>query len=158
MVGTFGTARVISPRVQSFGNTYEVLLECRGEQRDRWLRPVVRGERVCSIAITEPSAGSDMEIASARLLMLHTAWRIDRGEPAREGISMVKVQAAETLGRVADRAVQVFGGAGYCKDLPIERIYRDARIFRIYDGTSEIHRGIIARGLLARGVEAILPE
>ena len=50
-------------------------------------------------------ADSAMEIASARLLMLHTAWRIDRGEPAREGISMVKVQAAETLGRVADRAV-----------------------------------------------------
>ena len=92
-----------------------------------------------------------MEIASARLLMLHTAWRIDRGEPAREGISMVKVQASETLGRVADRAVQVFGGAGYCKDQSIERIYRDARIFRIYDGTSEIHRGIIARGLLERG-------
>ena len=71
---------------------------------------------------------------------------------------MVRVQAAEALGRVADRAVQTFGGAGYCKDLPIERIYRDARIFRIYDGTSEIHRGIIARGLLARGAEAVLPE
>ena len=103
-------------------------------------------------------ADSAMEIASARLLMLHTAWRIDRGEPAREGISMVKVQASETLGRVADRAVQIFGGAGYCKDHPIERIYRDARIFRIYDGTSEIHRGIVARGLLGRGVESVLPE
>ena len=103
-------------------------------------------------------ADSAMEIASARLLMLHTAWRIDRGEPAREGISMVKVQASETLGRVADRAVQIFGGAGYCKDQPIERIYRDARIFRIYDGTSEIHRGVIARGLLAQGVEAILRQ
>ena len=103
-------------------------------------------------------ADSAIEIASARLLMLHTAWRIDRGDPAREGISMVKVQASETLGRVADRAVQIFGGAGYCKDQPIERIYRDARIFRIYDGTSEIHRGIIARGLLAQGVEAVLPE
>ena len=54
-------------------------------------------------------ADSAIEIASARLLMLHTAWRIDRGETAREGISMVKVQASETLGRVADRAVQVFG-------------------------------------------------
>lgn len=66
---------------------------------------------------------------------------------------------SETLGRVADRAVQVFGGAGYCKDQPIERIYRDARIFRIYDGTSEIHRGIaVARGLLTQGVETVLPE
>ena len=310
----FGHTKDILIR-RAFGNAYEVLLECRGEQRERWLAPVVRGERVCSIAITEPGAGSDagsirtratpdgagwrlngakhfvsdglfsdffvvsavtepqagrrgislflvdkamdgvrvgrdqpmmglagtshvelffddvalapecllgergrglaliyttlgrirlahigaralglsrrlldamtdyanerrqfgrpiggfqlvqqmladsaMEIASARLLMLHTAWRIDRGEPAREGISMVKVQASETLGRVADRAVQIFGGAGYCKDQPIERIYRDARIFRIYDGTSEIHRGIAARGLLAQGVASILPE
>ena len=310
----FGHTKDILIR-RAFGNAYEVLLECRGEQRERWLAPVVRGERVCSIAITEPDAGSDaaairtratphgegwrlsgakhfvsdglfsdffvasavtdadagrrgislflvdkamdgvrvgrdqpmmglagtshvelffddvalgpecllgergrglaliyttlgrvrlahigaralglsrrlldamtdyanerrqfgqpigefqlvqqmladsaMEIASARLLMLHTAWRIDRGEPAREGISMVKVQASETLGRVADRAVQIFGGAGYCKDQPIERIYRDARIFRIYDGTSEIHRGVVARGLLAQGAGSILPE
>ena len=310
----FGHTKDILIR-RAFGNAYEVLLECRGEQRERWLAPVVRGERVCSIAITEPDAGSDagsirtratphgegwrlsgakhfvsdglfsdffvvsavterqagrrgislflvdkamdgvrvgrdqpmmglagtshvelffddvalgpecllgergrglaliyttlgrvrlahigaralglsrrlldamanyanerrqfgrpigefqlvqqmladsaMEIASARLLMLHTAWRIDRGEPAREGISMVKVQASETLGRVADRAVQIFGGAGYCKDQPIERIYRDARIFRIYDGTSEIHRGLVARGLLAQGSGSILPE
>ena len=310
----FGHTKDILIR-RAFGNAYEVLLECRGAQRERWLAPVVRGERVCSIAITEPDAGSDagairtratpdgegwrlngakhfvsdglfsdffvvsavtepqagrrgislflvdkamdgvrvgrdqpmmglagtshmelffddvalgpecllgelgrglaliyatlgrirlahigaralglsrrlldamatyanerrqfgrpigefqlvqqmladsaMEIAAARLLMLHTAWRIDRGEPAREGISMVKVQASETLGRVADRAVQLFGGAGYCKDQPIERIYRDARIFRIYDGTSEIHRGIVARGLLAQGAESILPE
>ena len=310
----FGHTKDILVR-RAFGNAYEVLLECRGAQRERWLAPVVRGERVCSIAITEPDAGSDaagirtraardgegwrlngakhfvsdglfsdffvvsavtepgaggrgislflvdkaldgvrvgrdqpmmglvgtshvelffddvalgpecllgdegrglrlvfetlgrirlahigaralglsrrlldamtdyanerrqfgrpigefqlvqqmiadsaIEIASARLLMLHTAWRIDRGDPAREGISMVKVQASETLGRVADRAVQVFGGAGYCKDHAIERMYRDARISRIYDGTSEIHRGVVARGLLAHGTGAILPE
>ena len=310
----FGHTKDILVR-RAFGNAYEVLLECRGAQRDRWLAPVVRGERVCSIAITEPGAGSDaagirtraardgkgwrlngakhfvsdglfsdffvvsavtdpdaggrgislflvdkaldgvrvgrdqpmmglvgtshvelffddvalgpecllgdegrglglvfntlgrirlahigaralglsrrlldamtdyanerrqfgrpigefqlvqqmiadsaIEIASARLLMLHTAWRIDRGDPAREGISMVKVQASETLGRVADRAVQVFGGAGYCKDHAVERMYRDARISRIYDGTSEIHRGVVARGLLAQGAGAVLPE
>ena len=310
----FGHTKDILIR-RAFGNAYEVLLECRCAQRDRWLAPVVRGERVCSIAITEPDAGSDaagirtravrdgegwrlngakhfvsdglfsdffvvsavtdpgaggrgislflvdkaldgvrvgrdqpmmglrgtshvelffddvalgpecllgdegrglrlvfntlgrvrlahigaralglsrrlldamtdyanerrqfgrpigefqlvqqmiadsaIEIASARLLMLHTAWRIDQGDPAREGISMVKVQASETLGRVADRAVQVFGGAGYCKDHAIERMYRDARISRIYDGTSEIHRGVVARALLAQGAGAILPE
>ena len=310
----FGHTKDILIR-RAFGNAYEVLLECRGAQRERWLAPVVRGERVCSIAITEPGAGSDaagirtravrdgegwrlsgakhfvsdglfsdffvvsavtdpdaggrgislflvdktldgmrvgrdqtmmglrgtshvelffddvalgpecllgdegrglrlvfetlgrvrlahigaralglsrrlldamtgyanerrqfgrpigefqlvqqmiadsaIEIASARLLMLHTAWRIDRGDPAREGISMVKVQASETLGRIADRAVQVFGGAGYCKDHAIERMYRDARISRIYDGTSEIHRGVVARSLLARGAGAVLPE
>jgi len=62
--------------------------------------------------------------------------------------SMVKVQASETLGRVVDRAVQIFGGSGYAKGLPIERYYRDARIYRIFDGTSEIHRTVIAKALL----------
>ena len=60
---------------------------------------------------------------------------------------MIKVQAAETLSRVADRAVQIFGGMGYCKELPIERYYRDARIYRIFDGTSEIHRTVVAQAL-----------
>jgi acyl-CoA dehydrogenase len=64
---------------------------------------------------------------------------------------MVKVQASEMLGRVVDRAVQIFGGMGFCKELPIERYYRDARISRIYDGTSEIHRSSIARSLAKRG-------
>ena len=64
---------------------------------------------------------------------------------------MAKVYASEMLGRVADRAVQVHGGMGYCADLPVERLYRDARIFRIFDGTSEIHRGVIARSLARHG-------
>lgn len=295
---------------RAFGNVYEALFACRGTQVERWLKPCVRGERVCSIAITEPGAGSDaagiltravatpgggwrlsgrkhfisdgevsdffivsaltsapgaakkeislflvdkglpgfvlgkdqsmmglrgtshlelffddvgldaycllgprgegfrlamdalgrvrlaqvgaravgkashvleltsdharqrrqfgqpigdfqmiqqmladsvIEINAARLMVLHAAWLIDQGRDAREWISMVKVQAAETLGRVVDRAVQVFGGMGFCKELPIERYYRDARIYRIFDGTSEIHRGIIARGLRRRG-------
>lgn len=96
-------------------------------------------------------ADSAMEIRASRLLVLETASALDHGQDAREQISMVKVHAAEMLGRVADRAVQVHGGSGYCRDLPIERIYRDARIFRIYDGTSEIHRSVIARSLLKQG-------
>ncbi len=72
----------------------------------------------------------------------------------RDLIAMVKVNAAETLGRVVDRAVQIFGGMGFCKDLAIERYYRDARIYRIFDGTSEIHRTVIARGALRRGAAA----
>jgi acyl-CoA dehydrogenase len=96
-------------------------------------------------------ADSAIEINAARLLVLQAAAEIDQGRDARERISMVKVYAAEMLGRVADRAVQVFGGMGYCKDLPIERFYRDARIFRIFDGTSEIHRMVIARAMLKHG-------
>ena len=290
---------------RAFGNVYEVLLACEGEQVERWLRPAVRGERVCSIAITEPGAGSDagairtrarrdsagwrlsgakhfisdglasdffvvsavtdpgkgargislflvdkglpglvigrdqpmmglrgtshvelhfdevplppetllgaegegfrlalgvlgrvrlaqvgarsvgkatkvmdlmleyarerrqfgqpigefqmiqqmladsaMEINAARLALWQTAAEIDAGGDPRGRISAVKVQAAETLGRVVDRAVQIFGGMGFCKDLPIERHYRDARIYRIFDGTSEIHRTGVARSLM----------
>lgn len=294
---------------RAFGNVYEVLLACKGEQVERWLTPTVRGERVCSIAITEAGAGSDaggicsratrqadgswrlsgskqfisdgevsdffvvsavtggdggkreislflvdktlpgftlgkdqkmmglrgtshselwfdnvslepvallgdegkglqqalgvlgrvrlaqvgaravgkashvlnlmveyagqrkqfgkaiaefqlvqqmladsvIEINSARLMVWHAAWMIDQGLDARDFIAMVKVQAAETLGRVTDRAVQVFGGMGFCKELPIERYYRDARIYRIFDGTSEIHRTVIARSVSKRG-------
>ncbi len=96
-------------------------------------------------------ADSAMEINASRLLVLQAASEIDRGNDPRERISMVKAYAAETLGRVADRAVQVFAGMGYCKDMPIERLYRDARIFRIFDGTSEIHRMVIARSMLKHG-------
>jgi acyl-CoA dehydrogenase len=290
---------------RAFGNVYEALLACQGDQVERWLRPAVRGERVCSIAITEPGAGSDaaaittrasrdgtgwrltgakhfisdglvsdfflvsavtdpvkgargismfmvdkglpglaigrdqpmmglrgtshvelafdnvpleaesllgaegegyrmalsvlgrvrlaqvgarsigkatkimdlmvdyarqrrqfgqaigdfqmvgqmladsaIEINAARLALWQTAWEMDAGLDPRARISVVKVQAAETLGRVADRAVQVFGGMGFCKDLPIERYYRDARIYRIFDGTSEIHRSVLAKSLM----------
>ena len=96
-------------------------------------------------------ADSVMEIVSARLLLHRAAWALDQGHDARDLIAMVKVQASETLGRVVDRAVQAFGGMGFCKDLPIERYYRDARIYRIFDGTSEIHRSSIARSVLRNG-------
>jgi len=290
---------------RAFGNVYEPLLECQGEQIERWLKPTISGERTCSIAITEPGAGSDaqgiktraetdnqggwilngskhfisdglwsdfflvsartgekeismfmvdknlpglsigkdqpmmglrgtphvelffdnvpleplsllgaqgqgfklamsalnvvrlaqvgaravgkashvlelmtaqakerqqfgqrigdfqliqqmladsvIEINAARLMVLHAAQLIDRGEDARDWITMVKVHAAETLGKVVDRGVQLFGGMGFCKDLPLERYYRDARVYRIFDGTSEIHRSVIAKRLLRLG-------
>ena len=293
---------------RAFGNVYEALLECNAAQRERWLLPAVRGERTCSIAVTEPGAGSDaagistravadgegwrlsgskhfisdglysdfflvsavtdpeakprgismfivdkdapglsvgrdqpmmglrgtshvelffdqvrlgrehllgdegrglqlalktlgrvrlgqvgaravgkathvlglmsayaaerkqfgqpiasfqlvqqmiadsvIEVNAARLMVLHAAWQIDQGIEARDWIAMVKVQASETLGRVVDRAVQVYGGMGFCKELPIERYYRDARIYWIFDGTSEIHRTAIARSVQRHG-------
>jgi acyl-CoA dehydrogenase len=96
-------------------------------------------------------ADSVIEINAARWMVYQAAWMLDQGMDAREQIAMVKVQASETLGRVVDRAVQVFGGMGFCKELPIERYYRDARIYRIYDGTSEIHRGVIAKSAMKKG-------
>ncbi|NMF97646.1 acyl-CoA dehydrogenase family protein [Aromatoleum toluolicum] len=304
----FGHAKDILIR-RAFGNVYEVLLKCDAAQRERWLVPAVRGERTCSIAITEPNAGSDaasiktravadgkggwkitggkhfisdgefsdffvvsavtdpnagakgislflvdkgtpgfiigrdqkmmgltgtshvelafdevpvgpenllggegqgfkliletlgrvrlaqvcaravgksvrllnlmisyaqerkqfgkpigdfqliqqmiadsvVEINASRLLVLDAANDIDNGVDARDKISMAKFYVAEVLGRVADRAVQVYGGMGYCADLPIERMYRDARIYRIFDGTSEIHRTVVARSAMKHG-------
>lgn len=98
-------------------------------------------------------ADSVIEINAARWMVYHAAWMLDQGLDAREQIAMVKVHAAETLGRVVDRAVQVFGGMGFCKELPIERYYRDARIYRIFDGTSEIHRGVMAKSALRKGAQ-----
>ncbi len=101
--------------------------------------------------IQQMIADNTIEINAARLMVLSAAFSIDQGHDARDLISMVKVHAAETLGRVVDRAVQVFGGMGFCKELPIERYYRDARIYRIFDGTSEIHRTVIANSTLKKG-------
>lgn len=96
-------------------------------------------------------ADSVIDINASRWMVYHAAWMLDEGIDAREHIAMVKVHASEMLGRVVDRAVQVFGGMGFCKELPIERYYRDSRIYRIFDGTSEIHRGVIAKSALKKG-------
>ena len=98
--------------------------------------------------IQQMLSDSAMEINACRLALWQIASRIDAGEEMRGGISMLKVQTSEMLGRVVDRAVQIFGGAGYCRDLPIERYFRDARISRIYDGSSEIHRMVLAKQLM----------
>ncbi len=92
------------------------------------------------------------DIFAARMMILNTAWEVDQGFDPRDKLSMVKVYAAEMMNRVADQGIQIFGGMGYCKEMPLERIYRDSRILRIYDGTSEIHRMLIARQVLKNGL------
>jgi len=88
------------------------------------------------------------EIDAADWLTLAAAWRLDRVLPANREIASAKLYATEMLGRVTDNAVQVFGGMGLVGDMPIERFWRDARVERIWDGTSEIQRHIIARDIL----------
>ena len=97
-------------------------------------------------------ADSAIEIYAARSMVLDAAWEVDQGRDPRDKVSMIKVYAAEMLGRVADRGIQVFGGYGFTKELPLERIYRDARVTRIYDGTSEVHRMLIARSVISNGL------
>lgn len=103
--------------------------------------------------IQQMIADSATEIFATRSMVLATAAEIDQGRDPRDKVSMVKLFASEMLGRVADRGIQVFGGMGYSKDLPLERIARDARVTRIYDGTSEIHRMLIARSVLKNGLD-----
>ena len=93
-------------------------------------------------------ADSVAECKAAKALVLQTAKAKDRGERITEDCTCAKLIASEMVGRVADRAVQIFGGAGYIADYGIERFYRDVRLFRIYEGTSEIQRTIIAREAL----------
>ncbi len=93
-------------------------------------------------------ADTATELAAARHLVREAAWRKDRGQAATQQCSMAKLYATEMACRVADRAVQVFGGMGYMQDNIAERFFRDLRVYRLYEGTSEIQRLVIARQLL----------
>jgi acyl-CoA dehydrogenase len=88
------------------------------------------------------------EIDAADYLTLAAAWRLDQGLPADREIAQAKLYASEMAGRVTDRALQIFGGMGLMNELPLERMWRDVRVERIWDGTSEIQRHIIGRELL----------
>lgn len=89
-----------------------------------------------------------LDIKTTYLLVMEAAWRMDQGTLTRHEASMVNLHGSEMIGRVTDHAVQIFGGMGMMEDFPIQRFWRDARIERIWEGTSEIHRDIIARDIL----------
>jgi alkylation response protein AidB-like acyl-CoA dehydrogenase len=93
-------------------------------------------------------ADSAIDLYASRLMVLHTAWKVENGLPHRQEVAMVKTFVSEAFGRVLDRAVQVFGSHGIATDQPIAQWYADARAARIYDGASEVHRMVIARELL----------
>jgi acyl-CoA dehydrogenase len=89
-----------------------------------------------------------MEMKAAELMILEAGWKFDRGEASDADMAMAKLKATEMLAMVADEAIQIHGGMGLMDELPLERIWRDARIERIWEGTSEIQRHIISRVLL----------
>ena len=144
-LATLGRVRLAQVSARAVGRCSMILDSCLRYSKDRRQFGSAIGEFQM---IQHMLADSAMEINACRLALWQTASRIDAGEEARGAISMLKVQASEMLGRVVDRAVQIYGGAGYCCDLPIERYFRDARIARIYDGTSEIHRMVMARQMM----------
>jgi len=115
------------------------------KKRQQFGRPIAEFQLVQAML-----AECKVEIEAAKSLVLETARARDRGEDVTTQASICKYYASEMCGRVADRVVQIFGGAGYCADIggPIEMLYRDVRLFRLYEGTSQIHLLNIAKRIL----------
>lgn len=112
------------------------------KERVQFGKPIARFQSVGNML-----ADMATEIYAARHMLYHAAWLRDQGKPVIKESSMVKLFCTEMACRVADNAVQIFGGMGYMKDCPVERFYRDLRLYRLYEGTSEIQRLVIAREL-----------
>jgi acyl-CoA dehydrogenase len=114
-----------------------------GKQRKQFGQPIVEFEMIQAML-----ADSYAETLAAKSMVLETSRRRDRAEDVSVDSAACKMFASEMVGRVADRAVQIFGGAGYIADYGIERFYRDVRLFRLYEGTTQIQQIVIARGLV----------
>jgi len=112
------------------------------KQRIQFGKPIAQFQSVGNML-----ADMATEIYAARQMLYHAAWLRDQGKKVIKEASMVKLFCTEMACRVANNAVQIFGGMGYMKDCPVERFYRDLRLYTIYEGTSEIQRLVIAREL-----------
>jgi len=113
------------------------------KQRIQFGKPISSFE-----AIQHMLADMATKIEASRSLLYHAAWLLDKGKPFEKLASMGKLYASETAMQVTTKAVQIFGGYGYMKDYPVERYMREAKLFEIIEGTSEIQRGVIANLLL----------
>ncbi len=112
-------------------------------QREQFGKPIAEFQLIQAML-----ADSQAEIFAAECMVRETARRFDAGERVSLEASCCKMLSAEMVGRVADRAVQIHGGAGYMQDTAVERFYRDVRLFRIYEGTTQIQQLVIAREML----------
>ncbi|WP_216829604.1 acyl-CoA dehydrogenase family protein [Alkalihalobacterium elongatum] len=118
------------------------------KERETFGKPIAERQ-----AIQWQIADSAVEIEAARWLVLNAAFTLDQGEDNRHVASIAKLYGSIIGNNVVDRVLQIHGGMGYTRELPIERWYREARVWRIYDGTDEIQRLIIARNLLKGNVK-----
>jgi butyryl-CoA dehydrogenase len=122
--------------------------------REQFGRPIADNQLIQGMI-----ADSATEIALNRALVYQVGWEADQGLPRKllhAKAAMVKLAASEGAGRVIDRAVQIFGGRGYMRENPVERLYRDIRVDRIWEGTSEIQRLAIANEIRKRGLDGLL--
>jgi butyryl-CoA dehydrogenase len=123
-------------------------------ERIQFGRPIADNQMIAAMI-----ADSVCEVAGCRALTHQVAWEADAGlsrKALHAKAAMVKLTVSEAAGRVIDRAVQIFGGRGYMRENPVERLYRDIRVDRIWEGTSEIQRLIIANEVRKRGLPTLL--
>ena len=113
------------------------------QQRKAFGQPIAEYQ-----AIQWMLADSAVEIEQVKWMVLHTAWKADQGQDVRHDASMAKLSGAQMVWRVADRMLQLHGGMGYTREVPIERVLREVRVYRIFEGTDEIQKRSIARNLL----------
>lgn len=112
-------------------------------EREQFGKPIGKNQ-----GVSFQLADLAVELEAAELLTLQAAWRAEQGTMTAKDAAMAKLHASETLAHITDAAVQIFGGMGLMADMPLERFWRDARVERIWDGTSEIQRHIISRAML----------
>jgi acyl-CoA dehydrogenase len=113
------------------------------KQRVQFGKPISANQ-----AIQWMLADMAISIFAARQMVYYTAWCRDQKQRVTQQAAMCKVYCTEMVNRAADSALQIHGGMGYMKESPIERIYRDMRLYRIFEGTSEVQRMVVARELL----------
>lgn len=124
------------------------------QSRRQFGRPIAANQLIQSML-----ADSAVEVALNRALLYDVAAEVDEEVPrklAHAKAALVKLAASEAAGRVVDRAVQIFGGRGYMRDYAVERLYREVRVDRIWEGTSEMQRLIIANHIAKRGLDGLL--
>jgi len=126
---------------RNLGSSQKLLDMCmiHAQEREQFSVPIIEHQ-----AVAHMLAEMAMEIEALRSFTYRVAWMVDQNEKVIKEAAMLKLYGSEVYNRVADKAVQIHGGLGYITDYPVERYYRDARITRIYEGTSEIQKNIIA--------------
>jgi acyl-CoA dehydrogenase len=139
-----GLGRIVIP-ARAVGQAQRLLQMAidYAQQRVAFGRPIAEYQ-----AIQWMLADSAVEIEQVTWLVLRAAWKADQSKDARHEASIAKLAGAGMVWRVVDRVMQIHGGMGYTKELPIERVMREVRVYRIYEGTDEIQRRSIARNLL----------
>jgi acyl-CoA dehydrogenase len=129
------------------GLAQRALDECvrYAKERTTWGKPLYQHQSVGHMI-----ADMAIEIEAARLLVWKSAWAVEAGHPVTSLAAYAKAFAADTAMKIATNAVQVFGGYGYMSEYPVEKLMRDAKIFQIYEGTSQIQRNIVVRELFRK--------